>query len=96
MEGSTVELAKNRLILGQIYSTLLYSPSLSLNPNGPLRILEGRERWVCGELLGEGWVLRERMRRRRDWWRPWKENDAERERERELDEGEESRVLTKL
>ena len=24
-----------------------------------LRILEGRERWVCGELLGEGRVLRE-------------------------------------
>jgi len=38
VEGSTVELAKNRLILGQIYSTLLYFPSLSLNPNGPLDI----------------------------------------------------------
>ena len=42
----------------------------------------------------------ERMRRGRDWWRPWKENDAERERERErereLDKGEDSGVLTKL
>ena len=42
---------------------------------------------VCGELLGEGWVLRERMKRGRDWWRPWKENKAERERERERERG---------
>ena len=39
VEGSRIELAKNRLILDQFYSTLLYSPSLSLslslNPNGP-------------------------------------------------------------
>ena len=34
-EWSIVELVKNRLILGQIYSTLFYSLSLSLNPNGP-------------------------------------------------------------
>ena len=32
VEGSMVELAKNSLILGQLYSTPL---SLSLNPNGP-------------------------------------------------------------
>ena len=36
-EGSRVELAENRLILGQIYSTLFYSTSLPLNPNGPLK-----------------------------------------------------------
>lgn len=35
-KGSRVEMAENMLILGQIYSTLLYSPSLSLNPNGLL------------------------------------------------------------
>ena len=33
MEWSRVELAENRLILGQLYSTLLPLPSL--NPNGP-------------------------------------------------------------
>ena len=33
-EWSTVEFVENRLILGQIYSTLLYSLSLLLNPNG--------------------------------------------------------------
>ena len=37
MEGSKVELAKNKLILCLIYSTLLYSPSLSFNPNEPLK-----------------------------------------------------------
>ena len=37
VEGSRVELAENRLILGQIYSTLFYSPFLPLNPNGPLK-----------------------------------------------------------
>ena len=37
VEGSKVELAKNKLILCLIYSTLLYSPSLSFNPNEPLR-----------------------------------------------------------
>ena len=34
-EGSRVEFTKNKLILYQIYSTLLYSPSLSINPNRP-------------------------------------------------------------
>lgn len=33
-KGSRVELVENRLILGQIYTTLLYSLSLPLNPNG--------------------------------------------------------------
>jgi len=33
--GSRVELDENRLILGQFLSTLLYSPFLPLNPNGP-------------------------------------------------------------
>ena len=32
---SSVKLAENRLILGQIYITLLYSPSFPLNSNGP-------------------------------------------------------------
>ena len=36
VEGSIVELAKIKLIFGQIYSTLLYSPSFHLNPNGPI------------------------------------------------------------
>ena len=36
VERSRVELAKKRLILSQIYSTLLYFPSLPLNLNGPL------------------------------------------------------------
>jgi len=36
-EERGVELAENRLILDQFYSTLLYSPVLSLNPNGPLK-----------------------------------------------------------
>ena len=34
VEGSRVVLAKNKLILYSIYFTLLYSPSLPLNPNG--------------------------------------------------------------
>ena len=34
VEGNRVELAKNRQILGQFHSTLLYSPSLPLNQNG--------------------------------------------------------------
>ena len=34
VERSKVEMDKNKLILGQIYSTLLYSLSFSLNPNG--------------------------------------------------------------
>ena len=33
-KGSRVELVENRLILGQIYTTLLYSLSFPLNPNG--------------------------------------------------------------
>ena len=33
VEESIVEFAKNRLILGQLYSTLLHSPSFPLNPN---------------------------------------------------------------
>ena len=41
MEGSRVELTKNKLILGYIYYTLLYSPSFLLNPNGPLIFLAG-------------------------------------------------------
>ena len=41
MEGSRVELTKNKLILGYIYYTLLYSLSLLLNPNGPLIFLAG-------------------------------------------------------
>ena len=45
---SRVKLAKNRLILDQIYSTLLYSHSFSLNPkipNEPLMLVwfEGRK-----------------------------------------------------
>ena len=36
MEGSKVELTENRLILSQIYFTLLYSSTLSLNPARPL------------------------------------------------------------
>jgi len=36
VEESKVELAENRLILDQFYSTLLYSPFLSLNPNRTL------------------------------------------------------------
>ena len=36
VEGSEVELVENRLILDHFYTTLLYSPSLSLNPNRPL------------------------------------------------------------
>ena len=39
VEGSRVELTKNKLILGYIYYTLLYSPSFLLNPNGPLIFL---------------------------------------------------------
>ena len=35
VKGSRVEFAEKRLILGQFYSTPLYSPSLSLNPNKP-------------------------------------------------------------
>ena len=31
VEGSKVELAENRLILGQFYSTLLNSPSIQTN-----------------------------------------------------------------
>ena len=34
VEGSRVELAKNRPILDQIYSTLLYSSFLPFYPNG--------------------------------------------------------------
>ena len=34
VERNRVELAKNRQILGQFHSTLLYSPSLPLNQNG--------------------------------------------------------------
>ena len=33
------------------------------------------------------------MRRGRDWWRPWKENDAERERERERESLTKERTL---
>jgi len=36
VEESRVELVKNRLILGQFYSTLLYSPLHFLNPNRSL------------------------------------------------------------
>ena len=36
VEGSRVELAENRIVLSQLYFTLLYSPSLSLNLNRPL------------------------------------------------------------
>ena len=39
MEGSRVELAENKLILSQFYSTLL--PFSPLNPNGPLGQLMG-------------------------------------------------------
>ena len=35
VKGSRVEFAEKRLILGQFYSTPLYSPSISLNPNKP-------------------------------------------------------------
>ena len=35
-ERNRVKLDENRLILGQIYFTLLHFPSLPLNPNGPL------------------------------------------------------------
>ena len=35
VKESRVEFAENKLILGQFYFTLLYFPSLSLNPNGP-------------------------------------------------------------
>jgi len=38
VKGSRVELTKNKLILSQICSTLLYSLSLPLNPNGPLSL----------------------------------------------------------
>ena len=37
VEASRVELAENMLILDQIYSILLYSTSLSLNSNKPLK-----------------------------------------------------------
>ena len=40
VEGSRVELAENRLILGQFYSIVFYSPFLSLNPNKPLVIAD--------------------------------------------------------
>ena len=51
MEGSRVELAENRLILGQFYSTLL--PFSPLNPNRPLGQLMGIMRlsktsYFCG------------------------------------------------
>ena len=36
VEGSKIELANNRLIFDQLYFTLLYSASLSINPNKPL------------------------------------------------------------
>ena len=36
VEENRVVLAKNKLILCEIYFTLLYSLSLRLNPNGPL------------------------------------------------------------
>ena len=36
LEENRVELAENKLILDQFYSTLLYSPSLFLNPNRTL------------------------------------------------------------
>ena len=35
-ERNKVKLDENRLILGQVYFTLLHFPSLPLNPNGPL------------------------------------------------------------
>ena len=38
VKGSKVKLTKNWLILGQIYSTLFYSSSLPLSPNGLLRL----------------------------------------------------------
>ena len=38
VKQNRVELAENKLILGQIYSTLLYYPSHPLNPNGPISI----------------------------------------------------------
>ena len=40
VEGSRVELAENRLILGQFYSIVFYSPFLSLTPNKPLVIAD--------------------------------------------------------
>ena len=39
-EWRRVKFAENRLILGQLYSTLLYFPSLPLDPNGELGITQ--------------------------------------------------------
>ena len=62
VKGSKVKLTKNWLILGQIYSTLFYSSSLPLSPNGLLRLCLFWVKIISGNAFPEmrlfGWSVK--------------------------------------